>query len=70
MATCLNVCGEKIIVPDGLSTLQDVLQHLGHDKLNSIAIAHQGIVIPRSLWPQTIISHNDAIEIVRPVFGG
>ena len=70
MATCLNVCGEIITVPEGLRTLQDVMQHLGHDKINSIAIAHKGVVVPRALWQQTIISQNDDIEIVRPVFGG
>ncbi|MFM7621428.1 MAG: sulfur carrier protein ThiS [Alphaproteobacteria bacterium] len=70
MPVCLTVSGESITVPQGVDTLEALLTHLGHDPAQSLAMAHQGVVIPRCAWSKTPLASGDTVEIVRPVFGG
>jgi thiamine biosynthesis protein ThiS len=70
MPVCLTVSGESVTVPKGVDTLEALLTHLGHDPAQSLAMAHQGVVVPRSDWSKTVLKSGDSVEIVRPVFGG
>lgn len=52
------------------STLASYLQSLGLQNRKAIAIALNGEVVPRKLFPQTKISVGDSLEIVRAIGGG
>ena len=52
------------------STLASYLQSLGLQNRKAIAIALNGEVVPRELFPQTKISVGDSLEIVRAIGGG
>jgi sulfur carrier protein len=70
MPVCLTVCGESVTLPEGITTLEALLKHLNHNPAEGIAVAHQGIVIPRARWSEPLLNPGDTVEIVRPVFGG
>ena len=50
--------------------LASYLEYLGLQNRKSIAIALNGEVVPRTLFPQTKISVGDSLEIVRAIGGG
>ncbi len=70
MSICLTVSGEPMTVPQDVDTLAALLHHLNHDPTQGLAMAHQGVVVPRCAWATTLLTSGDAVEIVRPVFGG
>lgn len=51
----------------------DILAMLSSEKIpaaRGVAVALNGDVVPRSLWPYTKLKPGDSVEIVRPVGGG
>ena len=53
------------------ATVIDLLRTRGIDPAaRGVAVALNGAVVRRALWPATEIKAGDAIEIVRPFSGG
>jgi len=57
---------EPMPEPATLDGLVDAL-HLTGQRL---AIEHNGHIVPRSLWVQTVLAADDQIEIVKAIGGG
>ncbi len=57
--------------PLAAETIEALLRAERVDPLaRGLAIAVNGAVVPRRLWPETAISPGDRVEIVRPFSGG
>lgn len=67
MATIL-INGEKRDVGDGIDLAQLVAALSLPDK--RVAVELNGMVIPRSAWPQTPVADGDKLEVVHFVGGG
>ena len=65
----ITINGNNERIEDDL-TLASYLEYLGLQNRKSIAIALNGEVVPRTLFPQTKISVGDSLEIVRAIGGG
>jgi thiamine biosynthesis protein ThiS len=61
--------GERRDVPDALSSVAALLEHLGMNP-GRVAIERNRDILPRSRWGQTPVRPNDAFEIVQLVGGG
>jgi sulfur carrier protein len=63
----MRVNGEDAPTFEG--TVQELLQHLGvHPR--GVAVAINGVIVPRSMWVTTAVSDGDVIEIVTAAAGG
>lgn len=57
--------------PHAGGSVADLLQSLGIDTSRpGIAVAVNGRLVPRSLWPEQVVSAGDDIDVVRPAQGG
>ena len=64
----LQVNGQPQALPEPatLEGLVDALDLTG----KRLAIEHNGQIIPRSVWAQTLVADEDRIEIVKAIGGG
>jgi sulfur carrier protein len=53
----------------GSSNLDQVIAELGL-KGDRVAVEHNGEIVPRTSWPQTIVVGGDRLEVVHFVGGG
>jgi sulfur carrier protein len=64
----LSINGEeKDILPE--TTLQQLLEQLGYS-IQSVAVAIDGLFIPRSRYPETRLVAECKLDIVSPMQGG
>ena len=63
-----SINGEPRDFPDGL-TLEHVLETLGSPQ-RGIAVAKNGVVVPRSMFSREVIQDGDLLEIIKAVAGG
>jgi sulfur carrier protein len=64
----LVVNGDRLVVAPG-STVEDLLALLGVGR-RGVAVAVDGVVVPRSSWPATALGAGQAIEVVTAAAGG
>jgi len=64
----VSVNGRPRELPDA-STLPSLIDALGVDR-RTIAVAHNGDVIPRDHYDEVVLHEGDAVEVVRMVGGG
>jgi thiazole synthase len=62
------VNGEPLRLPAG-SSLPDLVSHLGLAP-ERVAIERNREIVPRSRWPETVLTNGDSLEIVHFVGGG
>jgi len=67
-AVRLMLNGKERVVAAGM-TLPELLDELGVNR-RTIAVAHNGEVIPRDRYEEVVLRDGDAVEIVRMVGGG
>lgn len=66
----IELNGERREVEAGL-TLEQVIELAGADPAKrGIAAAHQGEVVPKALWRETVIREDDSVEVVSAIQGG
>lgn len=65
----LTLNGEKYVTEKAVS-VAELLKTYMQKEPNGIAIARNGVIVPRSKWELTHIEENDEIEIVHAVQGG
>ena len=51
------------------ASLDRVIAELGL-KGDRVAVEHNGVIVPRSEWPQTSVATGDGLEVVHFVGGG
>ncbi len=69
MNACIRVNGEDEVL--AVQTLAGLLAHKAVDvSQRGIAVALNGIVVPRAAWAQTPLRAGDSVEIVRARQGG
>ena len=57
--------------PLGVATVAALLEEKAVDTgQRGIAVALNGAIVPRSVWPQTALHPGDSVEIVRALQGG
>jgi sulfur carrier protein len=66
----LIVNGKEVETAPGLSVEELLEQHLESDKLDGIAIAVNGEVVPKGSWSERTLQVDDRLEIIRAVQGG
>ena len=54
---------------EGPTNLIDFLGSIGVN-LQFVAVAHNGEVVERAMFPKIILNEGDNVEVVRPVGGG
>ncbi len=64
----VTINGEQRDVPER-STLADALQRCGYPGAG-VAVAVDGVVVPRASWPDTRLATGMTIEILTAVQGG
>ncbi|MGH3909352.1 MAG: sulfur carrier protein ThiS [Pseudonocardiaceae bacterium] len=64
----IQVNGEHWDLPDG-SAVADVLDRLGVPA-SGVAVALDGAVVPRALWPHTALRPGASVEVLTAVQGG
>ncbi len=66
----VSLNGEPRVIDDG-ACVADAASHAGiDDGERGVAIAVDGLVIPRSRWAQTPLVEGQRIEVVRATAGG
>jgi sulfur carrier protein len=56
---------------EGEATIVDVLRLLGAEQdQRGVAVALDGVVVPRGRWPQTPLHDGDRVEVVAAIQGG
>lgn len=60
----INVNGEPRVVAEGM-TLQGLVP-----RTQGLAVAVNGVVVPPTAWESTLLSENDAVEVVTAHQGG
>ena len=66
----ITISGEPQVL-DHLDRVSELLQRIGIDgQSNGIAVAKNGVVIPKSRWVEERVNDGDRIEIVRASQGG
>ncbi len=66
----ITMNGDKAEVPEGTS-LEDLLTRSGHNSARrGLAIAMNGEVVPRGLWPGQAVSEGDIVELLVASQGG
>ncbi|MGI9117369.1 MAG: sulfur carrier protein ThiS [Gaiellales bacterium] len=69
-AIAIVVNGEPAVVAVG-ATILDLARQVGlQDDERGVAIARAGVVVPRAAWPDTTLTADDAVEVVRATAGG
>jgi len=66
----LIVNGKEVETAPGLSVEELLKQHLESDKLDGIAVAVNGEVVPKGSWSERTLQVDDRLEIIRAVQGG
>lgn len=66
----IKLNGEDSSVESEISLTDFVTSQLKGKEPNGIAVAHNGMVIPKQKWDIVIIKENDSIEIIHAVQGG
>jgi sulfur carrier protein len=61
----VSVNGEQRELPSG-ATVADLVG----DRVRGVAVAVNGEVVPRGLWPEAILRPGDRVEILEPQQGG
>ena len=70
MALDLNVNGEqRRLDPATTTTLVSVIEALNYNP-QLVVVEHNGVIVPRTQWPNTSVSNGDNLEIVTIVGGG
>ncbi len=71
MALDLNVNGEqrRLDPAPTPTTLVLVIEALDYNP-QLVVVEHNGVIVPRTKWPNTSVSHGDNLEIVTIVGGG
>jgi sulfur carrier protein len=64
----VTINGDRKEIPDGL-TITALLEHLGM-KTGRVAVERNLDILPRAVWPDTLVQPNDSFEIVQFVGGG
>jgi thiamine biosynthesis protein ThiS len=64
----LQVNGKPVEL-DAPTPLLDYLDRLGVNP-RAVAVEHNGVIIERDLYANTVLRHGDVVEIVRMVGGG
>ncbi len=66
----IELNGETRQVEDG-ATVATIVELSGADPSSrGLAVAVAGVVVPRSLWPQTVVRDEDEVEVVAAIQGG
>jgi sulfur carrier protein len=63
------VNGEERFLRDG-ATVADIVATMGREGGRGIAVAVNGEVVSRSLWPGTELTENDRVEVLEAIGGG
>ena len=66
----IKINGENKILQSKVNVLEFLKNELNKTELGGIAVAKNGMIVPRSKWESTEINENDDIEIVHAVQGG
>lgn len=66
MSLIVNGHSEALPQPATVAGLVESLKLAGQ----RLAVELNGEIVPRNLWPQTVLSAGDRIEIVRAIGGG
>ena len=66
----LIVNGKEVETATDLSLEELLKQHLESGKLDGIAVAVNGEVVPKGLWSDRVLQSDDRLEIIRAVQGG
>ncbi|HWR49123.1 MAG TPA: sulfur carrier protein ThiS [Pseudonocardiaceae bacterium] len=64
----VTVNGQQWELPNGV-TLADVLERLGAPSCG-VAVALDGVVVPRAAWPGTALRDGASVEVLTAVQGG
>jgi sulfur carrier protein len=64
----VEVNGEQWVLPEG-STVADVLGQLAAPT-SGVAVALDGVVVPRASWPHTPLRSGALVEVLTAVQGG
>lgn len=64
----ISVNGKDVTFSEG-TTLTGVLQGYGLNQ-DTVVVEHNGIILKRELWQQTVLAHGDTLELVTFVGGG
>jgi len=66
----LIVNGKEVETAPDLSVEELLKQYLESDKLDGIAVAVNGEVVPKGSWSRRALQGDDRVEIIRAVQGG
>ena len=66
----LIVNGKEVETARDLSLEELLKQHLESGKLDGIAVAVNGEVVPKGSWSERTLQADDRVEIIRAVQGG
>lgn len=70
MSLCVTINGQVREV-SGSMTIAEVVRRIGRDPLQSgVAVAINGTVVPRALWPERRLAAGDRVEVLGAVQGG
>ena len=64
----VTVNGQPWVLPEG-ATLAEVIERLGAPS-RGVAVAVDGVVVPRDRWPGTALPDGASIDVVTAVQGG
>lgn len=66
----ININGELIQIEEKMNLADFVILRLNTKEPRGIAVAVNGMIVPKSKWNDTVVNENDNIEIVHAVQGG
>jgi sulfur carrier protein len=66
----LIVNGKEVEAASALSLEELLIQYLEPGKLDGIAVAVNGEVVPKGSWNERTLQADDRLEIIRAVQGG
>ena len=66
----IKLNGEDSAIESEISLNDFVAGRLNGKEPNGIAVAHNGMVIPKQKWTAVTVKENDQIEIIHAVQGG
>ena len=66
----LIVNGKEVEAAPDLSVEDLLKQYLESAKLDGVAVAVNGEVVPKGLWGDRVLQPDDRLEIIRAVQGG
>ncbi len=65
----LNGQSRNFVALSEMSPLEQLVAELGLQG-DRVAVEHNGIIVPRTAWPQTVLKAGDRLEVVHFVGGG